>query len=102
MGQAVVYLLGAVGIVLLQDALLRRAHISLKRRVERSRNATPPPPLDTVGAAPACARLACTVRNLHKAYGSHNVLNWIELSIREGEILVLVGPNGCGIVLKQR
>ena len=35
-------------------------------------------------------------RNLYKDFGAVEVLNNINLSIEEGEFLVLVGPSGCG------
>ncbi len=36
------------------------------------------------------------VRRVTKAYGSQPVLHGIDISIRDGEFLVLVGPSGCG------
>lgn len=37
-----------------------------------------------------------TVRNLHAAYGRLPALGGIDLDVARGELLVLVGPNGCG------
>jgi iron(III) transport system ATP-binding protein len=35
-------------------------------------------------------------KNLHKAYVGRNAVDGIDLSIGEGEMLVLLGPSGCG------
>ena len=34
--------------------------------------------------------------NVSKAYKQYNVLENINLSINEGELVVLIGPSGCG------
>ncbi|MBQ1446016.1 MAG: ABC transporter ATP-binding protein, partial [Solobacterium sp.] len=36
------------------------------------------------------------LRNLSVGYGSHPVLENIDLEIHDGRVLVLLGPNGCG------
>jgi len=36
------------------------------------------------------------IRNVTKSYGSVQVLHEIDISVEEGEFLVLVGPSGCG------
>ena len=36
------------------------------------------------------------IRNVTKAYGSVQVLHRVDISVEEGEFLVLVGPSGCG------
>ena len=36
------------------------------------------------------------LRNIHKRFGSVEVLQDVNLEIRDGEFLVLVGPSGCG------
>jgi iron(III) transport system ATP-binding protein len=38
--------------------------------------------------------LSCT--NIHKQFGSTIAVNALDLSVRNGEILVLLGPSGCG------
>jgi len=35
-------------------------------------------------------------RNLHKHFGDVRAVDGVDLSIREGELLVLLGPSGCG------
>src|SRR5205085_2478674 len=36
------------------------------------------------------------VANVRKAYGSHEVIHVIDITIPDGEFCVLVGPSGCG------
>jgi polar amino acid transport system ATP-binding protein len=43
-------------------------------------------------AAPA----AVEVHNVHKWYGAHRVLDGVDLSIRPGEVTVVLGPSGSG------
>ncbi len=37
-----------------------------------------------------------TIQNVHKRYGATHILKGIDLSIADGEFLILVGPSGCG------
>lgn len=37
-----------------------------------------------------------TVKNLSKSYGKHKVLTDVSFSFKEGQIIGLLGPNGCG------
>jgi phospholipid/cholesterol/gamma-HCH transport system ATP-binding protein len=37
-----------------------------------------------------------SIRNLHKSFGSHNVLNGIDLDIKKGSSLVILGGSGTG------
>ena len=36
------------------------------------------------------------IRNVTKSYGAVEVLHQVDISVQEGEFLVLVGPSGCG------
>ena len=36
------------------------------------------------------------IRGLRKSFGSHRVLDRIDLDVREGEVTVLLGPSGSG------
>lgn len=39
---------------------------------------------------------AIDIRDLHKSYGSHDVLKGVDLQVEEGEVFGLLGPNGAG------
>ena len=39
---------------------------------------------------------ALTIRDVHKSYGSVDVLKGINLEAQPGEFIALVGPSGCG------
>ena len=36
------------------------------------------------------------VKNLHKAYGDNVILRDLSLTVRQGEVTVIIGPSGCG------
>ena len=36
------------------------------------------------------------VINLKKSFGSHDVLNGIDITINKGDIVVVIGPSGSG------
>src|SRR5262244_3962661 len=36
------------------------------------------------------------IRDVHKAFGLTGVIHGVDISIRDGEFVVLVGPSGCG------
>jgi ABC-type polar amino acid transport system ATPase subunit len=37
-----------------------------------------------------------SIRNLHKSVGSHRLFNGLDLNVRAGEVVVLIGPSGSG------
>ncbi len=39
---------------------------------------------------------AITLENIHKTFGSQEVIKGIQLSVADGEFVVFVGPSGCG------
>ncbi|MFH9673901.1 amino acid ABC transporter ATP-binding protein [Streptomyces sp. NPDC017405] len=49
-------------------------------------------PAKTAPAAPA----ALEVHDVHKWYGAHRVLDGIDLTVRPGEVTVILGPSGSG------
>ncbi|MCL6737961.1 amino acid ABC transporter ATP-binding protein [Streptomyces neyagawaensis] len=51
-------------------------------------------PGDTELTRPAPA--AVEVRDVHKWYGTHRVLNGVDLTVRPGEVTVILGPSGSG------
>jgi len=50
----------------------------------------------TAAAAPASARPMVELRGVHKAFGALEVLRGINLTVRVGEVTVLLGPSGSG------
>src|SRR5574338_76567 len=36
------------------------------------------------------------IRDVRKAFGATDVIHGVDISIRDGEFIVLVGPSGCG------
>ena len=56
------------------------------------------PAVDRVGRADmlAGAAMGIEVRDLHKAYGEHAVLDGLSLTVRSGEVVALLGRSGAG------
>ncbi|MFD7168494.1 amino acid ABC transporter ATP-binding protein [Streptomyces violascens] len=46
--------------------------------------------------APVAVPAAVEVHDVHKWYGAHRVLNAVDLTIRPGEVTVILGPSGSG------
>jgi len=42
------------------------------------------------------ARIEVRIENLHKSFGDQQVLRGVDLDVREGEVLCVVGGSGCG------
>jgi polar amino acid transport system permease protein len=90
--------------LLLEDALnLDRTRPALLSRLDFRRRASTPVP----AAAPVVAPVARAERqdigdtlldigDLHKSYGANHVLNGITMSVRQGEVIALLGPSGSG------
>lgn len=36
------------------------------------------------------------IRHLHKEYGKHTVIRDLNLTVKKGEVVVIIGPSGCG------
>jgi cystine transport system ATP-binding protein len=53
-------------------------------------------PTDLTPSSAADSGELLTVTGLHKAFGKHEVLRGIDLSVRRGKVLVLIGPSGSG------
>jgi len=51
---------------------------------------------DAAGAAPVAAPLALEIRDLHAWYGESHVLHGVNLEVRAGEVVTLLGRNGAG------
>src|SRR5690606_27345678 len=53
-------------------------------------------------AVPAAARPLIELRGLHKSFGAQQVLRGVDLSVRRGEALVILGASGGGksVILK--
>ena len=42
------------------------------------------------------AETMISVQNLHKSYGSLDVLKGVSLEVRKGDVVAIIGPSGCG------
>lgn len=70
----------------------------LGRRTPEDAAPTAAPRLAPVAAAPAPARTEplLELKDLHVAYGGLTAVDGVSLSVREGEVLAIVGANGAG------
>lgn len=53
-------------------------------------------PVTAAGAAPRAGDVVLEIHGISAAYGEMRVLSDVTFSIRHGEIVALLGPNGCG------
>ncbi|MFJ3717931.1 amino acid ABC transporter ATP-binding protein [Streptomyces sp. NPDC090057] len=51
---------------------------------------------ETLGALAEVEAATVEVHDVHKWYGAHRVLNGIDLTVRPGEVTVILGPSGSG------
>jgi polar amino acid transport system ATP-binding protein len=58
--------------------------------------ATPVASVPSASATPARSAPAVELIGLSKSYGTHRVLNDINLSVHAGEVLAIIGPSGSG------
>ncbi|ABN78516.1 ATP-binding cassette domain-containing protein [Cereibacter sphaeroides] len=56
----------------------------------------PSAPEEERGASPLSAAPILSLRNIHKTFGSHQALRGVDLDIRPGECLGLIGDNAAG------
>ena len=45
------------------------------------------------------AETLLNVKNLTKKFEGHTILDGMDLEIKQGEVVVVVGPSGCGFVV---
>jgi polar amino acid transport system ATP-binding protein len=56
----------------------------------------PPHILDAIGVAPPAADTVVQATGVHKWFGQLHVLKGMDLTVRRGEVVVLIGPSGSG------
>ncbi len=59
-------------------------------------NDTDPRAAGQRGAETAALQPLVRIQDVHKFFGSHHVLRGIEMTVREGEVSVIIGPSGSG------
>ena len=98
-GRAIVGLILILAILWLPDGVVPAVqHWLAKRRRARRSSRTAPRWRRSCRAAQPDRRAAssCEVRGVTKRFGGLQALGGVDLDVREGEILGLVGPNGSG------
>jgi branched-chain amino acid transport system permease protein len=102
LGRAVVAIMLIVAMLCLREgivpSLLRRLHLGAGKGASGA--ATPklaPAAADVAPAKPAASgRVVLSVEDVRKSFGGLQALRGVNLEVYEGEILGLIGPNGCG------
>ena len=98
-GRAIVGLILIVAILWLPDGVLPAIQQWLKRRRRPSRQdelRAAVVPVVPAAAQPIKDRALLEVRGVTKRFGGLQALGGVDLDVREGEIMGLVGPNGSG------
>jgi branched-chain amino acid transport system permease protein len=98
-GRAIVGLILIVAILWLPDGAvpaLRKWLAGHRRRADVQAAATKRPAKIVPLARPSSQRTLLEVRGVTKRFGGLQALSGVDLEVREGEILGLVGPNGSG------
>ncbi|WP_454916790.1 amino acid ABC transporter permease/ATP-binding protein [Xanthobacter sediminis] len=106
----IIYLFMTSAIAVVQFYLERRFNLETERKPRAGRRASAPDGsgakdapapdawMQTLGSAAATAPEAPFVvcRNVQKSYGQLEILRGIDLTVRRGEVVVLMGPSGSG------
>jgi branched-chain amino acid transport system permease protein len=96
-GRAIVGLILIVAILWLPDGVVPAVQKwRRRRRVVEDRPAAAVVPVVQPVARPAASRNLVEIRAVTKRFGGLQALDGVDLDVREGEILGLVGPNGSG------
>jgi polar amino acid transport system permease protein len=100
----IIYLVLTSAVAVAQFYLERNFSADAGRRSKRATTAPQPVSptawMDTLKASPTAAAgndapfVVC--RNVQKSYGSREILRGIDLTIKRGEVVVLMGPSGSG------
>lgn len=111
LGRAVIALMLIVAVLMLPEGIVptwlerRRRRAAAGTAPEASSLAAEARPAPAAPAAAAAApvprpaaggRAVLTITDVHKSFGGIKALRGASLEVREGEILGLIGPNGCG------
>jgi branched-chain amino acid transport system permease protein len=106
LGRAVIAAMLIVAVLMLPEGIVPTWLERMRRnRVKQAAAAAPPAAAETSAAPAATAtaparrtegRTVLTIDNVRKSFGGLQALRGANLEVHEGEILGLIGPNGCG------
>lgn len=104
-GRAVVAVMLIVAMLCLREGIVptwlnRRRRLSSRASTERDAPAAAAPAAALAAVAPAPMpqkdHVVLSVQDVRKSFGGLQALRGVNLEVYEGEILGLIGPNGCG------